>query len=54
MELDRVVKNKKHQPHPHLSRVAVADVHGVPEKTEKMLTFSAEMCTSLHMPQPCT
>ena len=51
MELDRVVKNKKHQPPHHLGQVAVVDVHGVQKKPAKTLTFSAEMCTSLHMPQ---
>ena len=50
MELDRVVKNKKHQPPHHLGQVAVVDVHGVQKKPAKTLTFSAEMCTSVHMP----
>ena len=50
MELDRVVKNKKHQPPHHLGQVAVVDVHGVQKKPAKTLTFSAEMCTSCHMP----
>ena len=50
MELDRVVKNKKHQPPHHLGQVAVVDVHGVQKNPAKTLTFSAEMCTSLHMP----
>ena len=51
MELDRVLKHKKHQPPHHLGQVAVVDVHGVQKKPAKTLTFSAEMCTSCHMPQ---
>ena len=35
MELDRVVKNKKHQPPHHLGQVAVVDVHGVKKKNGK-------------------